>query len=95
MLNHDARYAADDAAADLDVACPGAVTYGICPECHASDFLVEVDGERYCASKCAAALVRFCLRCLDNGIETPATDGDYCSPCHDFLGERQDERASR
>lgn len=25
----------------------------------------------------------------------PATDGEYCAGCHDFIGESQDERAAR
>lgn len=37
-----------------------------------------------------ADLMPTCIRCE----VSPATDGDYCAGCHDFVGERQDERAA-
>ena len=38
----------------------------------------------------AKSLMPTCIRCE----VSPATDGDYCASCHDFVGERQDERAA-
>lgn len=38
----------------------------------------------------AGVLPRRCSRC---GTK-PATDGEHCAGCHDFLGELQDERGA-